>query len=351
MKILVIAQTVDIHDDTLGFFVSWLEKIKLFFDKVIVISFDKIKYENSESLKLYNVKKWKFKILKILNFYKIFLKILIKDKIDLIFCHMLPEYVILSSVSVFFKNIPIFLWYSHSNVDLKLKIAFNKAKLIFTSNQGGCRLNSEKIKILNHGIDVNRFKYYFKTKDDIFKIISVGRITPSKNYETIIKAVNELIKNESIANIELKIIGTTKSNSDILYLKKLKDLVEKYNLSKYIKFVGNIEYSQINEFYNKADLLINASKNESYDKVVLEALACQIPVLTSIYSFKKFLNINNIFEKNNFKELANKIKYWYNFGKRDKNFGIKYRQLIERKFSNEYLISTMAKMMKKFVKK
>lgn len=65
-------------------------------------------------------------------------------------------------------------------------------------------------------------------------------------------------------------------------------LLEEYK-SKYadypsIKFIGGIDYSQIYKFYAIADVFVIATLEDNWSLVVPEAMACGLPVTSSIYN-------------------------------------------------------------------
>ena len=77
-----------------------------------------------------------------------------------------------------------------------LRIAEKIADNIFASTSSGFRIKSKKLNIVGQGIDTEKFLPDTNKKpNDKFKIISIGRISPTKDYETLINAI-ELIKKE-----------------------------------------------------------------------------------------------------------------------------------------------------------
>ena len=103
-------------------------------------------------------------------------------KINGVFFHMCPEYVIGAGLwpKIFRKK--SLLWYAHKSVNWKLRLAEKLVNKIFTPSKESFRLPSEKVEISGHGIDLVKFKTKETNKNGSgFKIISVGRITAVKN--------------------------------------------------------------------------------------------------------------------------------------------------------------------------
>ena len=89
----------------------------------------------------------------------------------------------------------------------------------------------------------------------------------------LIMAMEKIIKHEN--ETLLIILG------DGFQKNQLKLLTQKYNLEKYIKFVGYHEHAQIPLWLNACDLFVLPSINEGFGVVLIEAAACGKPVVAS----------------------------------------------------------------------
>ena len=290
MRLLIITQKVDTNDDILGFFHRWVEEFAKYFKSVIVICLQKGDYNLPENVKALSLGKEKSdsKIKYLFNFYKYIWQE--RKNYDAVFIHMNPEYAVLGGLFWKLWNKKIGLWYTHKAVNLKLRIAEKLADKIFTASKESFRLNSKKIIVTGHGIDTERFKPsdISHQQSDKLKIISVGRITPIKNYEVLINAA-EILKNGSFP-FEIKIAGAAILNSDKIYLKKLRKMIEEKNLNDRIALVGSVPYKNITDFFREGDLFVNFSDTGSIDKAVLEAMSCGLNILTSNEAFKNILS-------------------------------------------------------------
>lgn len=63
-----------------------------------------------------------------------------------------------------------------------------------------------------------------------------------------------------------------------------KELVQKYMDEKSISFVGHVDYKDIYRFYAISDVFILPTLQDNWSLVVPEAMACGLPVATSIYN-------------------------------------------------------------------
>ena len=192
-NILIITQKVDKKDSILGFFHAWIEEFSKHFTFVTVICLQKgaVNLPNNVSVFSLGKETKGGRISYIYNFYRYIFSF--RKNYDVVFVHMNPIYVILGGIfwRLFGKHIA--LWYTHKHVDMKLRVAERLTHKIFTASKESFRLPSRKLMVVGHGIDTEKFKPDFHVHDEkCFSVITVGRISPVKNYEIIIEAIARL---------------------------------------------------------------------------------------------------------------------------------------------------------------
>ncbi|MFA4833280.1 MAG: glycosyltransferase family 4 protein [Patescibacteria group bacterium] len=358
MKLLILTQKVDIDDDILGFFHDWIKEFAKHCERVTVVCLQRGRYELPKNVRVLSLGKDEFlrlgkysgfirKLVATLRFYNCIIQE--RKKYDKVFVHMNPEYIVLGGIFWKLGGKKIALWYTHKAVDLKLKLAAKLADIIFTASEESFRLPSRKVKIVGHGINIERFQVQSRApgveiiNNNKFIIITVGRISPVKDYETMIKAIY-ILNNQGIKNIELDIIGAVVLKNQESYLNALKDMVEKMQLAEKVKFLGSIPHYKIPEYLGKSDLFINLSKTGSVDKAVLEAMACGCLPLSSNESFKKIIPDELIVAKNNPEKLAEKIREIIGKQKEERDrITQKLRQIVMGNHNLNNLIKTIVK--------
>jgi glycosyltransferase involved in cell wall biosynthesis len=163
-------------------------------------------------------------------------------------------------------------FYIHNNFSKKIfSFFFSKANLILVSSkQFQDRFRKFfylKTRILRHQLDFqdikkksnikNKFNFFNDKK--ILKIISVGRLVDQKDYLTLLKAFEILIKKRKA---RLVIIGNGNRKSEIF------NFINKNNLNKSVKIV-NFKKNPFN-FIKKADIFVMSSKFEGTPNILLE---------------------------------------------------------------------------------
>jgi len=313
MRLLMITRKVDRDDGLAGFTFDWVKKIGEKIDKLYVICLEKGNTDGlPENIKVMSVRSgvpakniFLRKISDFLSFQKLAWQNV--NRADGIFCHMNPEYTIAVWPAAKFFNKKIISWYAHRAVTFRLRILEKMAYKILTPSPESFRLKSKKVIITGHGIDTEKFKPGIKSSADKFIIITVGRISPTKDLETLIKATRILINDFNEKNILVEIVGAPGLKNHESYYNSLIEMVKKMRLENYINFRGNIPNKDIPKKLNNADLFVNLSNTGSVDKAVLEAMSAGIIPLSGNEAFLNILPEELMVKQNDFKLLAEKI--------------------------------------------
>ena len=146
----------------------------------------------------------------------------------------------------------------------------------------------EKIILVERWVDLDKFQfkdYHTKVQNNV--IVSVGRISPTKGYEYLIKGFKKLVRFNPY--LKLKIIGSADASKK-KYLEYLKSLVTRFSLNYNVEFLGF--RGDVEKIIADARMLIAPSViEESFGRVVIEAFACGTPVIaTNIGGFKEIID-------------------------------------------------------------
>lgn len=140
--------------------------------------------------------------------------------------------------------------------------------------------------IIPNGINIADIK----TKQAFFNaefknILFLSRVHPKKGIELLIDAVSEL----NSQNVNVVIAGEGNEN----YIESLKKLVKVKGVEKQFSFVGGVYGKKKEELFNQADVFVLPTYSENFGIVVVEALAANIPVITTKGTPWEELNLNN----------------------------------------------------------
>lgn len=298
MNLLVVTQTVDRRDTNLGFFHAWLERLAVRAERVTVICLKKGEYELPSNVAVISLGKVHNNFSKkslgglcsrVRYLFRFFwYMIAYRKQYDHVFVHMNPEYVILGGWWWRLTGKKVLLWYTHKAVHWRLRLASRFASKIFTASKESCRIASEKVAVVGHGIPVDAFASRGDVEEgDPIRFLSVSRISPVKDLETIILAIAELRKTLS-RPILLDIVGEAILAPDKEYERTLKELIARTGADDVIHFLGGKTPEEMRAIYPDHDVLLHTSKTGSIDKVVLEALAAGLAVFTTSEAYGSF---------------------------------------------------------------
>lgn len=210
-----------------------------------------------------------------------------------------------------------------------------------TDLQKYLKVNSENIKVVYNGVDLNEFNQFNKAKarqqllqtynwnPDDFILLFVGDLIRRKGLDLLLDSIREVN-----TAIKLLIVGHKRQ----VYIKK----TISYGLEDRVKFMGF--QKDIVNIYKSVDAFILPSLYDSFGNVVLEAIACGTPVIVSSSAGSSEIikdGINGIiYHKPH--EITEKINLLYN----DKNL---YNSLssASRDLSIKYSWSAMAASVEK----
>jgi len=276
-------------------------------------------------------------------------KIVKKVKPDIVNIHYVTSYGQLA-VLTGFHPLVVTAWGSDVLVDPKkslkarlvVKYVFKKADLITCDAKHmkeaiiGLGALSSKIKIINFGIDTQKFSPGDKSKElkdklgifDSPVVISLRSLEQIYNVETLIKAVSLIIK--EIPETKFIIVGKGSQEE------KLKKMVKFLKISDNIRFVGQVLNEELPKYLRIADVYISTSLSDAgIAASTAEAMACELPVvITDSGENEKWINDNEngfVIPVKSPKILAEKVIYLLKNKEIREKFSKGARQVIEQR--------------------
>lgn len=136
----------------------------------------------------------------------------------------------------------------------------------------------KKIRVIQNGLDLEGIKEQAKefvahswiNNNKIKLLVSMGRLSHQKNFPLLLKSFSML---SNIKPYRLIILGEGSEKET------LKKLAEELNISKYIDFYGFTKNPY--PILTAADLFVLSSNWEGFSNVVIESLACGIPIVAT----------------------------------------------------------------------
>jgi glycosyltransferase involved in cell wall biosynthesis len=113
----------------------------------------------------------------------------------------------------------------------------------------------------------------FRESPEVFEIICVGRLVPAKGQHVLLDAVARLIRQGK--PVRLRIVGDGPDRAS------LEQSAREKNLGASVVFEGSVNQDRIRDLYAQADVFALASFAEGIPVVLMEAMAMEIPCVTT----------------------------------------------------------------------
>jgi glycosyltransferase involved in cell wall biosynthesis len=199
---------------------------------------------------------------------------------------------------------------------------------------------SKRVKVIPGGVDTKIFspvssfeeKMTIREKFGIpkkaFVLFVAKRLYGEMGLENIIEAMELLCEKEE--NIYLLLAGTGPLREE------LEKLIVTKRLESRIRLLGNVPYNQMVYYYQLADLFIS-TRSEAFGLVMLEALACALPVLSvtagAAVEILEGFSENLLFKGTNSMAMAHLILKYQSSPEILKTLQSKCRQYVENKYT------------------
>ena len=254
---------------------------------------------------------------------------------------MNQEYILLGGLLWKVMKKKVFFWRNHPKGTFLTNIAvFFSNKVFYTSPFSYTARFKKKGVRMSAGIDIEKFKRIATISRIQSSILSLGRISPVKDTRTIVDAFS--ILHQQRVFFHGVVYGGLTSGDEQYY----KEVVERGASQKgMLTFYPSVRNSETPTIYNQNEIFINATTTGSFDKTILEAMACETLVIVSNKSFANVLPPSFLFEEKNVDDLASKIKNVLSLSDEEKKVhGKEFREYVVRHHNLNMVVREIAKM-------
>jgi len=223
----------------------------------------------------------------------------------------------------------------------KLRVIFRGINIDYFNQKNISVLKQEKLK-KEWELDANKFT-----------ILMPGRLTSWKGQEKFIEALNILIEDYNFTNFQAILLGSDQGRK--VYSKKLNSLVERYSLTKKVKFINHCKEMPL--AYSLADVVVSASvEPEAFGRVAVESQSMGKPIIASNIGGSKETILNRksgfLYKHDDPRELAKNLNTVTQLSQEQlKLIGIEGRKNVTKKFDVEIMCDSNLREYKKLLKK
>jgi glycosyltransferase involved in cell wall biosynthesis len=215
--------------------------------------------------------------------------------------HMVPLYAVLAAPLVRPLRIPLVLWYTQWKGHVVVRAAERVATAVVSVDRDSFPLVSSKVRGIGHGIDVDEFACDEGPADgEPLQALVLGRYSPVKGLEAILRGV-------AIAgDVRLEAYGSTGNGVYDDHKRDLERLIRELGVDAVLH--GPVPRAEVPALFARSHVLINNTRAGARDKVVYEAAAACLPVLTSNRGFDDLLTEDLRFETDDPASLALRLQ-------------------------------------------
>ena len=203
-------------------------------------------------------------------------------------------------------------------------------------------VTSKKVNVIPFGVNIIEFCKKEVTNlfdKNTFVIGSIKPLEELYNIDVLIQSFSIIKLKYPTKNIKLLIIG------EGLQEINLKKLVASLQLTNDVVFTGRVAFNQIPMYFNMLDILANISDYESFGVSVIEAMACEKPVIATNTGGLKEIIENSTFgslvEVGNIEQTANEIEKYLLDENLKQTVGKAAREKVIKKYNWEDNINQM----------
>jgi len=167
---------------------------------------------------------------------------------------------------------------------------------------------SERIVVIHNGVNLDDF-----VQSELFDhprpyILGLGNLIKRKGFDLLLRAFAKI----NSSNLDLLIAGDGPEAAG------LKQLAQDLSIEARLRFVGCIDGQAKIDLYRSAELFVCPSRAEPFANVILEAMACDLPVVASNVGGNLEMvddgRTGLIFESQNIDDLATKLQQFMDNG-------------------------------------
>ena len=256
----------------------------------------------------------------------------------------------------------------YNSVMLRSKLTIAGSNFIFNhinENYNEYLNKNKKLRVIFRGINIDYFnpknisilkqeklKKEWELSSEKFTILMPGRLTYWKGQEKFIEALNILIEDYNNTNFQAILLGSDQGRK--VYKKKLTSLIERYRLTKKVKFISHCKEMPL--AYSISDVIVSASiEPEAFGRVAVEAQSMCKPIIASNIGGSKETVLNKktgfLYKFDDPRELAKNLNTVIQLSQEElKLIGNEGRKNITKKFDVEVMCDSNLREYKKLLK-
>ena len=158
---------------------------------------------------------------------------------------------------------------------------WSSAARVVANSEGLRRLGEKafpdiKVDVITNGIDTTDFciQTGLPERKDV-RLLFIGRLVDQKGLPALLEALSSIVNTSGRTDITLCVVGDGPQKSHY------QQYIDDHKLNGQVEFTGWVKLSDLMHRYNASDIFVLPSTFEGMPSVVLQAMACGVPVVST----------------------------------------------------------------------
>lgn len=173
----------------------------------------------------------------------------------------------------------------------KVRVALQRARRVFSVSESlrqvalGLGIDADRVRVVGNGVDIDKFSPLPRAQargalglpPDAPVLVTVGALVERKGFHRVIELLPSL--RERFPGLTYLVVGGSSPEGDMSA--DLERQVRTLGLSTAVRFLGALPPEELRVPLSAADVFVLSTRNEGWANVLLEAMACGVPVVAT----------------------------------------------------------------------
>lgn len=279
MRLLILTQTVDRKDSSLGYYHSWLLELAKNVERITVFALRTGEYDLPENVTVIHIRPWEYRARVRTAANVLWLAWRYRKMYDAVLVHMNQEYLLVAGWFFRLLGKRVYMWRNHYAGNILTDIAALFCDKIFYTSKSSYTAKYANSVQMPVGVDVGSCHIDEPIERRSRSVLFLGRFDTSKRPDLVVEALGVLAK-DGIAFTATFVGGPKDSNSP--FPKQVAERAKELKIADKVNFVGPVANTDTYRYYRSHSIYVNCGRSGMLDKSLFKAIACGcLPIFAS----------------------------------------------------------------------